>query len=194
MRCSFKSQIFPENPLSLPDQLPITHYPLPITKMSHFNLKSLMFYGVAIGSVVVLFKFVTAWGESNLKASPPIGGRYTINAKNLPGCLKTEALLLEIQQSGIYLNGSLLPTNNAVDSQTIVKEKPSLIGKFSQQKLSMSGVVSHLTSCQNQSLRLQGIVDGNTLKGQINLSSIPNAVNFTAQKEATAQKTETKSH
>jgi hypothetical protein len=162
--------------------------------MSHFNLKSLIFYGVAIGSVVVLFKVVTAYGESSLKASPPIEGRYRIDAKNLPGCLQAEALVLEIQQSGIYLNGSLLPTKNHVDSQIIVKEKPSLLGKFSEKKLSMSGAVPQLKSCQNQFLSLQGIVDGNTLKGKINLSSIPNAVNFTAQKEATAQQIEPKSH
>ena len=162
--------------------------------MSHFNLKSLIFYGVAIGSVVVLFKVVTAYGESSLKASPPIEGRYRIDAKNLPGCLQAEALVLEIQQSGIYLNGSLLPTNNAADSDKIVKEKPSLIGKFSEQKLSISGAIPHLTSCQNQSISLQGIVDGNTLKGQIALSSIPNAVDFIAQKEAATQQTESKSH
>jgi hypothetical protein len=162
--------------------------------MSHFNLKSLIFYGVAIGSVVVLFKVVTAYGESSLKASPPIDGPYRIDAKNLPGCLQAEALVLEIQQSGIYLNGSLLPSNKAVHSQTTVKTKPSLTGKFSEQKLSMSGAVPQLKSCHNQSLSLQGIVDGNTLKGQINLSSIPNAVNFTAQKEATAQQIEPKTH
>ncbi len=162
--------------------------------MSHFNLKSLLFYGVAIGSVVLLFKGVTAWGETSLKAAPPIHGRYRIDAKNLPGCLKAESLVLEIQQSGIYLNGSLLPSNKTKTPEKIVTEKPSLTGKFSQQKLSMSGAVSHLTSCQNQFLTIQGIVDGNTFKGQINLSSIPKAVNFTAQKEATAQQIEPKSH
>ena len=102
--------------------------------------------------------------------------------------------MLEIQQSGIYLNGSLLPSNKTKTPEKIVTEKPSLTGKFSQQKLSMSGAVSHLTSCQNQFLTIQGIVDGNTFKGQINLSSIPKAVNFTAQKEATAQQIEPKSH
>lgn len=162
--------------------------------MSHFNLKSLIFYGVAIGSVVVLFKVVTAWGESSLKAAPPIDGRYSINAKNLPGCLQAEALVLEIQQSGIYLNASLLPSNKPVQSQTTVKTKPSLTGKFSNQKLSISGAVPQLKSCHNQFLSLQGIVEGNILKGQINLNSMPNAVNFTAQKEAIAQQTEPKSH
>ena len=162
--------------------------------MSHFNLKSLIFYGVAIGSVVLLFKVVTAYGESNLKASPSIGGRYPIKAKNLPGCLQAEALVLEIQQSGIYLNGSLLPSKNHVDSDKVVRQKPSLTGKLNQQKLSMSGAISQLKSCHNQSISLQGIVEGNTLKGKIKLSSIPKVVDFIAQKEAAAQQTESKSH
>ena len=162
--------------------------------MSHFNLKSLMFYGVAIGSVALLFKVVTAYGESNLKASEPINGRYRIDAKNLPGCLKAEALLLEIQQSGIYLNGSLLDNNNTVESQTTVAKKHSLTGKFGAPKFSMSGAVPQLTSCDNQSLSIQGIVDGQTLKGEILLSSSPKAVNFTAKKEASAQQEESKNH
>lgn len=55
--------------------------------MSHFNLKSLAFYGVAIGSVLVLFKTVTAYGESNLKAPDKIGGIYRLEAQNLPECI-----------------------------------------------------------------------------------------------------------
>jgi hypothetical protein len=39
---------------------------LPITKMmNHLSLKSLAFYGVAIGSVALLFKVVSAYGETN---------------------------------------------------------------------------------------------------------------------------------
>jgi hypothetical protein len=45
--------------------------------MSHFNVKSLIFYGTAICSVVTLFTIVTAYGEANLKASRPIDGDYS---------------------------------------------------------------------------------------------------------------------
>jgi hypothetical protein len=36
--------------------------------MSHFNAKTLSFYGIAIGSVLLLFKTVSAYGETKLKA------------------------------------------------------------------------------------------------------------------------------
>ncbi|QFS47250.1 hypothetical protein GXM_04740 [Nostoc sphaeroides CCNUC1] len=53
--------------------------------MNHFNLKSLIFYGVAISSVLVLFKTVTVYGENNLKAPPAINGRYRLTlSENLP--------------------------------------------------------------------------------------------------------------
>lgn len=64
---------------------------------------------MAISSVVVLFKVVTAYGETNLKAPPAIGGPYRISTQNLPGCLKANRLVLNIKQSSIYLFGSLLP-------------------------------------------------------------------------------------
>ncbi len=35
--------------------------------MNDFNFKSLGFYGVAIASVLILFKGVTAYGESHSK-------------------------------------------------------------------------------------------------------------------------------
>ena len=47
---------------------------LPITKiMNHLSLKSLAFYGIAIGSVALLFKVVSAYGETNLKAARQLG-------------------------------------------------------------------------------------------------------------------------
>ena len=91
--------------------------------MSHFNLKSLAFYGIAISSVVVLFKVVTAYGETNLKAPPPIGGPYRISAQNLPGCLKADTLVLNIKQSGIYLFGSLLPAKTTAQIETVAEEQ-----------------------------------------------------------------------
>ena len=82
--------------------------------MSHFNLKSLTFYGVMIGSVLVLFNIVSVYGESSLKAPPNIAGNYLLENLNLPDCLKSEKLSLTIAQSGIYLTGRL-----TTESQTI---------------------------------------------------------------------------
>lgn len=159
--------------------------------MSHFSLKSLTFYGVAIAFVVVLFKVVTAYGETNLKAPAPIDGRYRINAKTFPGCLKSDSLVLIIQQSGIYLNGALLPVRKGKKSQNPGEEKPSLTGKWNKKNqnlpLTLSGAVPHLTKCQNQSVVIQGLADGKILKGRIKESSNPQVVEFSATREATEQ-------
>lgn len=37
---------------------------------SHFSPKSLLFYGTMIGSVAILFRVVSGYGEANLKAPP----------------------------------------------------------------------------------------------------------------------------
>lgn len=157
--------------------------------MSHFKLKSLTFYGVAIGAVVVLFKIVTAYGETSIKAPPAVGGSYQISAQNLPGCLKSETLMLEIKQSGIYLFGSLLPAKTDVKTSTVAEEKPSLNGRIRNQQLSLDGPVPWITKCNQAdrsggtlSVKIQGVVKGKTLAGQIALSSTP-AAEFTAQRE-----------
>jgi hypothetical protein len=106
-----------------------------ITKiMNHLSLKSLAFYGVAIGSVALLFKVVSAYGETNLKAAPAIGGSYRFDAKSLPECLKSDSLVLTIEQSG--------------------------------------------------SVKMRGIVEGESLKGKFSLTDKAVATDFTAQKEA----------
>lgn len=158
--------------------------------MSHFSLKSLTFYGVAISSVVVLFKVVTAYGETHLKAPPAIGGSYQINAQKLPGCLKSKVLVLDIQQSGIYLFGALLPAKTDVKTATVAEEKPSLNGRYSNQQLNLEGAVPSVSKCNKAdgsegtiSVKIQGIVKGKTLVGKVALSSIPTAVQFTAQRE-----------
>lgn len=161
--------------------------------MSHFNLKTLSFYGIAITSVVVLFRVVSAYGNANLKAPPPIGGQYRIDAQNLPGCLKSDALMLNVQQSGIYLVGFLLPAKTDVRTATVAEEKPSLSGRLSNQQLSLQGAIPWISSCNNEqadaskgslSVKIQGVVNGETLTGQIALSSIPTAAEFTARREA----------
>lgn len=173
-------------------QLPITNYPFPITKiMSHFNLKSLAFYGIAIGSVAVLFKVVTAYGEINLKAAPAIGGSYRFDPRNLPECLKSDALVLTIEQSGVYLSGNLRSGNSISDPKKNAEEKPSLAGKWENQGLSLSGLVPNLRGCSGEKtadgksfVKLRGIVEKETLKGKISLTDNAAATDFTAQKEA----------
>jgi len=172
--------------------------------MTKIDWKLLGFYGIAIGSVVVLFKVVSTYGESNLKAPAGIAGSYRIEAQNLPGCLKSERLQLSIKQSGIFLNGSLLPETGGEELKTNTEEKSSLFGKWENQKLSLSGAVPHLIGCNGNSdqgkgsssqtlVNIQGVIEGESLKGQISVSSASGVVDFSAQRE-TVVKEEKKVH
>lgn len=158
--------------------------------MNHLSLKSLAFYGIAIGSVLLLFKIVSAYGETNLKAAPAIGGKYRFDAKSLPECLKSDSLVLTIEQSGVYLSGNLRSGSSEGDREKIAEELPSLHGKWETQGLSLSGAVPNLTGCsdstatgQNSSVKMRGIVDKESLKGKISLTDRAAATDFTAQKE-----------
>ncbi|MEG4320495.1 MULTISPECIES: hypothetical protein [unclassified Microcoleus] len=162
--------------------------------MIHLNVKLLSFYGVSLAFVAVLFKVVTAYGETNLKAPPAIAGSYRFDAKSLPQCLKSDTLTLTIEQSGVYLSGNLRSGSSEADRAKTAEEKPSLVGKWENQGLSLSGAVPNLAGCsesraigQNSYVKLRGIVDKDSLKGKISLTERAAATNFTAQREAAAK-------
>lgn len=177
---------------------------------SHFNFKSLGFYGVAIGSVLVLFNVVTAYGEANIKAPAAIGGRYRLTlAQNLPNCLKSDTPVLTIEQSGIYLNGLLLPADTTAQQARAGEKKPSLTGQMINQQVNLAGTVPSSTFCNNASqaetsdrvkdssstsVSIQSRVEGENLEGKITLSDIPGAIGFTAQREAPVPATENSTH
>ena len=151
-----------------------------------FNLTSLAFYGGAIGAVVALFSFATAYGEANLKAPTKLDGQYRIAAQALPGCLKAEALILTIKQSGIYLSGSLLNANETDKTLTASKKQSSLTGMFDRQQLKLSGVLSHLDECQTaqaSEVLIQGTIAEGMIKGKIRLESGSADVNFIGKRE-----------
>lgn len=158
---------------------------------SHFNSKSLAFYGIAISSVLLLFKVVSGYGEEKLKAQPAINGNYQINAQNLPGCLKSDALMLNIQQSGRYLSGSLLPADST-DIKSAEKEH-SLSGNVNNGQLSLHGSAPHLNNCNNQ-IKIEGRVEAKAIAGKINLGSSADAVEFTAQQQEPAQQKKESHH
>ena len=176
---------------------------------SHFNFKSLTFYGVAIGSVLLLFNVVSAYGEAKIKAPAAIGGRYRLSlAQNLPTCSKSDALMLNIEQSGIYLNGFILAADT--DAQTTGEEKPSLTGQLSNQQLSLAGTLAISNLCTNpvsqpeatnrlknipsSSVKIQSQVEGENLEGTITLSGISKAIGFTAQREPVQPSEKSSSH
>ena len=162
--------------------------------MNHLSVKSLAFYGIAIGSVSLLFKVVSAYGEANLKAAPAIAGSYRFDPKSLPECLKSDSLVLTIEQSGVYLSGNLRSGTSEGDRQKTAEEKPSLFGKWENEGLSLSGAVPNLPGCsesaatgQNSSVKLRGIVEKESLTGKISLKDGAAATDFTAEKAAVAK-------
>jgi hypothetical protein len=154
--------------------------------MNHFKFKSLAFYGVAITSVLLLFKTVTIYGEKNLKAPPPVNGHYRLTlAENLPNCEKSDTLTLNIEQSGIYLNASVLSATDNGDTN----QKHSLAGIFRNQQLNLSGKVGRSILCniprpQNDPLNLVKIqmqlVDKGNMTGKLTINEIQQTRKFTA--------------
>jgi hypothetical protein len=153
--------------------------------MSHFNLKSLAFYGTAIGSVVILFNVVTVYGENNLKAPPSISGRYRLQSDKLSKCPQLGTSILNVRQSGIYVNGSLSPATK-LDS---AEEKLSLVGKFQPPELNLSGSVSGALVCQSSEnqVKIKVSYEKDKLNGQINFDSTQEVIHFTAQREVEEQ-------
>lgn len=154
--------------------------------INHFNFKSLAFYGVAITSVLILFKTVTAYGENNLRATPLINNRYLLTlATNLPNCKQTNTLVLNIQQSGIYLNASLLP----VTANSVQEKQLTLSGLLNNPKLDLSGKVDSSAFCKvptSQNSQIQPItiqmsqLNQDKITGQLKINKIPTTLEFTA--------------
>ena len=156
---------------------------------SHFNLKSLSFYGGTIAFVVILFSVVTAYGEANLKAAQKIDGRYQMPAQALSGCLKSDQLVLLVQQSGIYLTGSLLTAETIDTLGKRAAERPSMTGNWEHQRLTLHGDASYLPKCQG-TVNVEGTIAQQTLNGTLHLSSAPGDIPFTAHYEAPKAKAE----
>ncbi|MBD2690401.1 hypothetical protein [Anabaena catenula] len=153
---------------------------------NNFNFKSLAISGIAIASVLVLFKTVTAYGENNLRATSLINSRYRLTlAKNLPNCEKGNSLILNIQQSGIYLNASLLPPQANADT----KKQFPLSGKLQNQELHLSGKIDTSNFCQlpsaqnspDQAITIQmSKLKNDHIPGQLKINNIPTTLEFTA--------------
>jgi len=147
--------------------------------MSHFNPKTLSFYGIAIGSVLILFKTVSAYGETQLKAPPHIDGSYQFTqAENLPSCLQDQQLKLNVDQSGIYLFGNLAIQPKSGEQNLV--EIP-FSGDFKDNRLVMSGK-GNVPSCDDQiQLTIQGQPDDHNLVGQVKDDLGGTEGNFVAQ-------------
>jgi hypothetical protein len=104
---------------------------------------SLAFYAIAIGLVLVLFKGVTVYGESRLQPPISINGNYQVTLDgSIPNCQQLKPLTLDIHQSGIYLNASLVKDTN---HQQI---SPPLRGKFERQQVNLEGNIPAKILCE----------------------------------------------
>jgi hypothetical protein len=157
----------------------------------------LIFYAVAVLTVLGLFQLTSAYGEAHLTAPPNLNGDY-LSATAPPGCPANSRLRIAIQQSGIFLNGAVeLAQTEALDP--IQATALTLTGHWRQQ-LELTGKAPTLESC--------GLADGGhqvhltaafqpassspaSLVGQLNLGN-SQSWSFTAiQQTAAAQQ---KSH
>lgn len=181
----------------------------------HFKPKNLIFYTTIIGFVLVLFRYVSAYGEKNLSAPPNFGGRY-LSTTAPPGCPENSRLELDIQQSGIFLNGLLTlqtsadPATTSTETATSAEENLSLSGRWQQDQIHLSGTTAALASCQlgtktNPIVTIQGQVDHltasptpqpstpTTFTGQLTIADSNNNTqpwSFTAQRQAESKKTD----
>ncbi|MFH7025171.1 MAG: hypothetical protein ACHBN1_07155 [Heteroscytonema crispum UTEX LB 1556] len=174
--------------------------------MSNFSLKSLTFYGVTIASVLVLFKVVTVYGETSLKAAPAISDRYRLTlAENLPNCEKSKSLMLNIQQSGIYLNGSLVPETANTENSKTNEPKPTLTGLLKNQQLNLTGQVPKSVLCQNAASQTPTnsqdsvttqiqLANKQSFTGQITVNGTSKALFFTAVPQIREQSKKLNSH
>ncbi len=159
---------------------------------NHFNIKSLTFYAVAIGSVLLLFNVVTTYGENNLKASKTIGGSYRLSfTNNLPGCPQIAPLILQLDQSGTYINAAVLkPAAKNVQNSMSAAEKPTLTGLFKEQQLTLTGKVAKSVLCGfsqesgESAIAITSRIDGENLAGEIAVNGESAKTPFTTQKEA----------
>jgi hypothetical protein len=132
--------------------------------MNHFKPKSLAFYAIAIGSTVTLFQIVATYGERTLKAPSNVNGRY-ISTAAPPGCAEGDRLVLEIQQSGVYLNGSLRlqqETSPFPAAESSNETGLSLSGQWQQAQMALAGETDAFSSCGNSQSKLSTV----TLQGQ----------------------------
>jgi hypothetical protein len=162
--------------------------------MSHFNLKSLTFYSVMIGSVLVLFNIVSVYGESSLKAPPNIAGNYLLENENLPDCLKSEKLSLAIAQSGIYLTGRLTTQNQTIKLNGLLDNASSDPAFRRSQPFSLAGKTDKLGNCpqpadnSSSEIQLQTQFQHKTLVGQMQWSNLK--LNFTGTHQSLPDKEE----
>jgi hypothetical protein len=124
--------------------------------MNVFSAKSIGLYSLAIGSAIGFFHLVTNYGEANIKAPISVNGNYLITAQNLPDCLQQKQLVIKLQQSGIYLNASIV-----TDKQELTNNRdtrPTFSGRLQDRKLNLSGTLPTDICSQLSQVQIVGAI------------------------------------
>jgi hypothetical protein len=163
--------------------------------MSHFSRKSLIFYGVAISSVVLLFNGVARYGTTHLTPPITIDGQYELQLEPTAQCPQPDLLLLRIQQSGIYINGALTIDNGDATSKGAVIPL-TLDGKWRSSQLDLQGKLSSITLCGQavKAVTIVSTVDNNSLRGQLTFSGLTDSFSFRSDRLVPTDKSSSSSH
>jgi hypothetical protein len=156
--------------------------------MQIFSAKSIGIYSLVIAGSIAFFQLVTGYGEANIKAPIAIVGNYLINTQKLPGCLDRQKLALNLLQSGVYINASLV--NSQPKITTSLDSYPTLSGKLKDRQFNLSGQLPTIICTQRSNVRITGSVQGDRnrkLQGKIWLTgkkgeslSADRSIEFTA--------------
>jgi hypothetical protein len=154
------------------------------------RIRSALFYGVAISSVLALFSVTTTWGEANLKAAHTIAGSYRITEGD---CLKEG--IFQLEQSGKYLTASILPAHATAEQTIAARKRPMLNATWAGQLESQGGttiqfsgyIPKEVVNCiANPEVNLDIVLAGDRLEGTFANAQLQN-LRITAQREATQE-------
>jgi hypothetical protein len=124
--------------------------------MNVFSAKSIGLYSLAVGSAIGFFQIVTSYGEAQIAAPIAVSGNYLITAQNLPDCLQQKQLILKLQQSGVYLNASIVKNTPEITSTR--DTRPTFSGRLQERKLSLSGTLPPEICPQPSQLQITGSI------------------------------------
>jgi hypothetical protein len=165
--------------------------------LSHFDRKSLIFYGVAISSVVTLFSVVSRYGTTRLQAPTAIGGNYQLQIEPSEQCSEPPSLQLRLQQSGVFVNGALVADSTEAKSAEAGGEPFNLDGSWRSPDLNLVGRSPAMTVCGQpvESVAIAGTHEGESFSGQLTFAGLPAPLTFESQLIAEQTSTrETSSH
>lgn len=149
--------------------------------MSHFDRKSLIFYGVAISSVVTLFSVVSRYGTAHLQAPIAIEGNYQLQIEPSELCAEPPSLQLRIQQSGIFVNGALMIASPEAKPARVAPF--TLDGRWRSPELELAGRSPAITACGQpvERVAIASTHNGDSLSGQLTFTGLPTPLTFNSQ-------------